>query len=53
MKKNYMKPELWIVEIEAGALLAVSLGANMNNSGKNDVIFETEKQRNKWGNVWE
>ncbi len=53
MKRIYIKPELLVMDIETSALVAVSLGADMSNDGRDDVVFESSKQRNKWGNLWE
>ncbi len=41
------------MDIETSALVAVSLGADMDTAGRYDVVFESNRYRNDWDYIWE
>ena len=54
MKKEYIKPEIIIENIQFESMLALStenMGSNEKPGDQND--FNANKRRGTWGNLWE
>ena len=52
MKKKYIAPAMYIVEIEAAEMLAVSSVGYTDNEANNNYEALTNNRRGSWGNLW-
>lgn len=50
-KKPYIKPELYVIEIEPLAMTATSMGINNTKGDYED--FAGKRRRGSWGDLWE
>lgn len=56
MKKEYIKPEIEVIELEVSSMLAVSPGGNINVDGDTEIDPEhgselSNRRRNYWNEV--
>ena len=52
MKKKYIAPAMYIVEIEAAEMLAVSSVGYTDKEANNNYEALTNDRRGNWGNLW-
>ena len=52
MKKDYIKPEIEVVEVEVVNMLAESTGNDVDLEGKAPEEELVQKRRGKWGDLW-
>ena len=50
-KKPYIKPKLYVIEIEPVAMTATSM--SINNTKGDDEDFAGKRRRGSWGDLWE
>ena len=50
-KKIYIKPEIEVVEIESGEVIATSIPL-VEEDGTEQLTNEYRPRRGKWGNLW-
>lgn len=48
MKKRYLKPNMYINNIEPETMLAISYEVGTETNGK----AETKERKNNWGDLW-
>ena len=51
--KQYIKPELVVIEMECGVLLAASDLKYSDESADMDLEVLGQRHRGTWGNLWE
>lgn len=51
MKRNYIAPEMEIVEIELETIVSMSVGINTEDQGDEKDDF-AHQRRGTWGNLW-
>lgn len=51
MKKDYLKPEFSVINIQPQTMIAESLKYSDENADK-DIEVLSGKQRGDWGNLW-
>ena len=53
IKKDYVKPQVVVVEIECNTMLAVSNLEYSDENADKDLEILSGERRGTWGNLWE
>ena len=51
MRKPYIRPEIFVIEIALTTMTAISMGIH-ENKGDHPGDFARERQRGTWGDLW-
>lgn len=53
MKKEYIAPEITVIDVEAEEMLSASSIGYTDDKASNDYEALTNERRGSWGDLWE